>query len=140
MNQPADINWNNANILWNNNPYVWGLLEEILLSGKSHYDEWDVTQKQKYSQLNEESKHKLVSLYVEVFKDHLDDNTRILTERAGIKFTYFDKKEINKLINIKTINSSLEDVVEVKANLTEIKTQPKIKIETLFKLLEIKIE
>jgi len=190
LSQPADILWNEANFLWNDNQYIWGLLEEILNYGGLGFDEWDKKRLKKLSQLNEQTKHKIVSLYVEIFRDHLDTNVRELTERAGIKFTHFNKKEINKLISVKTINSSLENVIEVKANLTGIETkllpeninntvevkanltelttqfspnvsevrdniivevkmneaevktelQPKLKIETLFKILDIKID
>ncbi len=121
----ADIPWDQMTDLWNDTLYYWDIVQ-VFLGGKNSQTDLDI-----YEKLNESQKHKVVSLYVEIFKTHLTYDERLLLERAGIKQTYFNEKEINEIVSVRLKDTNVE-----RENINELKTKT---LHDLFKVLDIKI-
>ena len=46
------FNWNDANILWNNNPYTWDEVQLIIeVAGDEDWDQWEKKKKQRLVKL-----------------------------------------------------------------------------------------
>jgi hypothetical protein len=136
MGQLANIQWDNNPEIWNTSEYIWGIWETIMTSGGP--SELSTLQREQFKALKQSDKNRLVTLYVEVFKDYLDPDARLLAERAGIKLKSVSKKEIRENISVSAIENSLTRMIEVRAGKTEIITKPKVSITALFEILDIK--
>lgn len=136
MGPIADIQWDTTSEIWDVTDYIWGIFETIMLSGGPA--ELTDLQREQFKALKQSDKNRLITLYVEVFKDYLDPEARLLAERAGIRIKSVSKKEIRENISVSAIERSLERVVEVHATYTEVITRPKVSITALFEILDIK--
>jgi hypothetical protein len=136
MSQPANIQWDNNPEIWNLTSYIWGIFETITTSGGPA--ELTPLQREQFKSLKQSDKNRLVTLYVEVFKDYLDPDARMLAERAGIRLKSISKKEIRENISVSAIEQSLTKHAEIHNGKTEIITRPKISITALFEILDIK--
>jgi hypothetical protein len=136
MGQLADIQWDTNLEIWDTTDYIWGIWEVLMASGGP--SELTDLQRAQFKALKQSDKNRLITLYVEVFKDYLGPEARILAERAGIRLTSVSKKEIRENISVSAIERSLERVVEVHATHTEVITRPKVSITALFEILDIK--
>jgi hypothetical protein len=121
----ANITWDQITDLWDDTLYYWNIVQ-VFLGGKNSQTDIDI-----YEKLDESQKHKVVSLYVEIFKTHLTYDERLLLERAGIKQTYFNEKEINDIVSVRLKDTNVE-----RENINELKTKT---LHDLFKVLDIKI-
>ncbi len=136
MGQIADIQWNTNSEIWDVTDYIWGIWEIIMASGGP--SELSELQRNQFKALKQSDKNRLITLYVEVFKDYLGPDARLLAERAGIKLKSVNKKEIRENISVSAIENSLTRMIEVRAGKTEIITKPKVSITALFEILDIK--
>lgn len=136
MGEVANIQWNTTSEIWDVTDYIWGIWETIMTSGGP--SELSDLQRDQFKALKQSDKNRLITLYVEVFKDYLDPEARLLAERAGIRIKSVSKKEIRENISVSAIERSLERVVEVHATHTEVITRPKVSITALFEILDIK--
>lgn len=126
----GDIAWNQTTDVWNTTQMLWNIIQEGMYWGGASSS---TTTNTNNINLYEDLKHKVVSLYVEVFKTHLNKEEQLLLERAGIKITSFSKKEIKNLVEVK--------LTEVKTSGNPNPTLKDLKKETLielFKRLDIK--
>jgi hypothetical protein len=123
--QSANIAWSQLDQTWDGTAYYWNIVK-VFLGGKNSQTELDI-----YEKLNENQKHKVVSLYVEIFKTHLSQNERLLLERSGINQTYFNEQEVNEIVRVNLIDKNVE-----RKDLNELKTKT---LHDLFKVLDIKI-
>jgi hypothetical protein len=121
----ADMPWDQLNELWDETPYYWNIVQ-IFLGGKNSQTDIDI-----YKQLTKEQKQKVVSLYVEIFKTHLSNEERFLLERAGIRQTYYDVKEVEEIVSVTLKDKNIE-----RENMNELKTKT---LHDLFKVLDLKI-
>ena len=136
MGQLADIQWDTNSEIWNTTNYIWGIWEVLMASGGP--SELSDLQREQFKALKQSDKNRLITLYVEVFKDYLGPEARILAERAGIRLTSVSKKEISENISVSAIENSLTRMIEVRAGKSEIITKPKVSITALFEILDIK--
>jgi hypothetical protein len=105
-------------------------------------EEYDWIQRQS---LNNKERNVIVSLYVEVFKDHLTSEERSLLEAAGIKLTYVDKAEVNEAIEVVlkskkiiTENKFIDAPETPAATQDQIAQAKTIGLKELMKILKIK--
>lgn len=136
MGDVANIQWDNNPEIWNLSEYIWGIWGEIMTSGGPA--ELSELQRNQFKALKQSDKNRLITLYVEVFKDYLGPEARFLAERAGIRLTSISKQEIRDNISVSAFEHSLTRMIEVRAGKTEIITKPKISITALFEILDIK--
>jgi hypothetical protein len=136
MGDVANIQWDTNTEIWDVTSYIWGIWEVLVKSGGPA--ELTDLQRQQFKSLKQSDKERLITLYVEVYKDYLDPEARLLAERANIKLTSVSRKEINEKIDVKVIENSLQKIVEVRAGNVEIITRPKLSITALFEILDIK--
>ncbi len=136
MGEVANIVWDTNSEIWDVTAYIWGIWEVLVKSGGPA--ELTDLQRQQFKSLKQSDKERLITLYVEVYKDYLDPEARLLAERANIKLTSVSRKEINEKIDVKVIENSLQKIVEVRAGNVEIVTRPKLSITALFEILDIK--
>ena len=138
MGIEADILWNDNSEIWNVTDYIWGIWEVLMASGGP--SEMSELQREQFKALKQSDKERLITLYVEVFKDYLDPEARMLAERANIKIKSISKKTIQEHISVSAIENSLTKKIEVRAGIAEVVTRPKISITALFEILDIKQE
>ena len=138
MGIEADILWNDNSEIWNVTDYIWGIWEVLMASGGPA--EMSELQREQFKALKQSDKERLITLYVEVFKDYLDPEARMLAERANIKIKSISKKTIQEHISVSAIENSLTKKIEVRAGIAEVVTRPKISITALFEILDIKQE
>lgn len=138
MGEEANIIWGSNTEVWDVTGYIWGIWETLMASGGPA--EMSELQRTQFKSLKQSDKERLITLYVEVFKDYLDPEVRVLVERAGIKIKSISKKTIKENISVTAIENSLTKNIEVKAGIAEVVTRPKISITALFEILDIKQE
>lgn len=129
--------WNTANFLWNSNPFLWNLVEKLLTQpgGPTELSELD---RNHLRNLTKTTKDQIVSLYVEAFKDYMDEESRYLAERAGIRLISRESKARNKKINVTaTERGASTPLIEVATRIAQITTEPKITLTALFEILDI---
>ena len=138
MGDVANIQWDTNTEIWDMTSYIWGIWETLIASGGPA--EMSELQRTQFKALKQSDKERLITLYVEVFKDYLDPEARLLAERAGIRLRSISKKTIQEKISITAIENSLTKNIEVRAGIAEVVTRPKISITALFEILDIKQE
>lgn len=138
MGIEANIVWDTNTEIWDLTPYIWGIWEVLMASGGPA--EMTELQREQFKALKQSDKERLITIYVEVFKDYLDPEARLLAERAGIRIKSISKREIQENISVTAIENSLTKNIEVRAGIAEVITRPKISITTLFEILDIKQE
>jgi hypothetical protein len=135
--------WDAECSLWNDCGRVWNCLGEILAQQGGGMEEYDWIQR--YS-LKNKDKDRIISLYVEIFKDHLTDEEKSLLETAGIRLTYVDKAEINEAVSVivkaKSIYTESLETSEIIENdnydspkVSEMKT---VSLQELMNILKVK--
>jgi hypothetical protein len=143
MAAQGNVTWDALCETWDDctSQRVWNCFAEIIQQGGG-MEEYDWIQR--YS-LNNKDRNVIVSLYVEVFKDHLTSEEKSLLEAAGIKLTYIDKAEVNEAIQVvlkskkvitetKAVEFS-DEPLSTKEQIAEAKT---IGLKELMKILKIK--
>lgn len=138
MGIEANIQWDNNSEIWDVTDYIWGIWVELMASGGPA--EMSELQRTQFKALEQSDKERLITLYVEVFKDYLGPEARMLAERAGIKIKSISTQTINEHISVSAIENSLTKQIEVRAGIAEVVTRPKISITALFEILDIKQE
>lgn len=138
MGIEANIQWDNNSEIWDVTNYIWGIWVELMASGGPA--EMTDLQREQFKALKQSDKERLITLYVEVFKDYLEPEARLLAERAGIKIKSISKKTIQEHISVTAIENALTRNIEVRAGIAEVVTRPKISITALFEILDIKQE
>lgn len=138
MGIEANIVWDTNTEIWDTTEYIWGIWKVLMASGGP--SELTDLQREQFKALKQSDKERLITLYVEVFKDYLDPEARLLAERAGIRIKSISKREIQENISVTAIENSLTKNIEVRAGVAEVITRPKISITTLFEILDIKQE
>jgi|TARA_R110002167_G_scaffold190081_2_gene392343 hypothetical protein len=69
------FNWNDANILWNNNPYTWDEVQLIIeVAGDEDWDQWKKKKKQR-----------LVKLILKIHGDTITESKRREIKQYKIK-------------------------------------------------------
>lgn len=138
MGIEADILWNDNSEIWDTTEYTWGIWKVLMAAaGPAELTE---IQRSQFKSLKQSDKDRLITLYVEVFKDYLGPEARLLAERAGIKIKSISKQTINEHISVSAIENSLTKQIEVRASIAEVVTRPKLSITALFEILDIKQE
>ena len=86
---PLPITWENADFLWNNNPYTWDdvALVEAIISGGGDFDE-------EIYKYDAEKKRKLISLTLKVYGDTITEKKQ--KEIKQYKITAKDIKLVVK--------------------------------------------
>jgi hypothetical protein len=137
MAQPGtaygDIAWNLTTDMWNTTQMLWNILQDQMYWGGSSSN--TANQSSTNTILHEDMKHRVVSLYVEVFKTHLGKEEQLLLERAGIKITSFNKKEIKNIVEV-----SLKEIKTSQNPNPTVKDLKKPTLKELLKRLDIKIK
>jgi hypothetical protein len=138
----GDITWDSLCDTWDDctSQRVWNCFAEIMQGGG--HEDYDWIQR---NNLNNKERNTILSLYVEVFKDHLSEQEKALLETAGIKLTYIDKAEVNEAVQV--VLKSKKIITETKKpqainniqpthdNIAQAKT---IGLKELMKILKIK--
>jgi len=136
MAQPGtaygDIAWNLTTDMWNTTQMLWNILQDEIYWGGSSSN---TVSQNNNTILHEDLKHRVVSLYVEVFKTHLGKEEQLLLERAGIKITSFNQKEIKNVVEV-----SLKDAKTSQNPTPTVKDLKKQSLKELLKRLDIKIK
>ena len=139
----GNVTWDALCEVWNDcsSQRVWNCFAEIMQQGGG-MEEYDWIQRQS---LNNKERNVIVSLYVEVFKDHLTSEERSLLEAAGIKLTYVDKAEVNEAIEVVlkskkiiTENKFIDAPETPAATQDQIAQAKTIGLKELMKILKIK--
>ena len=137
MSQTIVYSWNTANFTWNSNPYLWNLVQRAIIGGPTELSELD---RNHLRNLSKTVKDQIVSIYVEAFKDYMDDESRYLAERAGVRLITRESKKRNKKISVTaTERGASTPLVEVVARIHQITTEPKITLTALCEILDIDI-
>ena len=71
---PTPIKWENANFLWNSNPYTW---DEVLLIQQAAGDDWSIWEDNK--------KKKLIKLVLKVYGKTITESKKIEIKQYKIK-------------------------------------------------------
>ena len=77
------IKWEDANFLWNNNPYLWNeveLVEKVVKGGGSIYDVWE-----RVKELTPEEKKKFIQVIIKVKGNQEYSFPHIYTEKKEVK-------------------------------------------------------
>jgi hypothetical protein len=136
MSQSTNVVWNTANVLWNANPYVWNLLALIMSFGGPA--EMTQLQRNQFRNLKQSTKNRLIQIYVETFKDYMDDESRRLAERAGVRLRHTEEKPLLENVEVTAEEKSATAIVEVAfRSAPEITTRPRITLTALFEILDI---
>lgn len=139
MSQTIIYSWNTANFTWNGNPYLWNYVVKLLTQpgGPTELSELD---RNHLRNLSKTVKDQIVSIYVEAFKDYMDEESRQLAERAGVRLITRESKKRNKKISVTaTERGASTPLVEVVARIHQITTEPKITLTALCEILDIDI-
>jgi hypothetical protein len=134
MGAQGNVTWNGLCETWNNctSQRVWNCFEEIVTYQGGGVEEMDWIQRHS---LTNDDKNTIISLYVEVFKDHLTSQERQLLETGGIKLIYVDKAEVNNAIDaVLRSKSIITETIET-VNLKDVN---RVSLSQLMRMLKIK--
>jgi len=128
MAEQGNIAWDQLCEVWNDctSQRVWNCFAEIMGQEGGGMEDYDWIQRHK---LTNKDRDTIISLYLEVFKDHLSSQEKHLLETAGIKLVYIDKAEVNEAIDV---------VLKNKKIITETKGQPKFEDVAKAKTVSLK--
>lgn len=136
MGAQGNVSWDQLCEIWNDctSQRVWNCFAEIMVQGGGHED-MDWIQR---NNLTNKDRNTIVSLYVEVFKDHLTAEEQRILETAGVRLTYIDKTVVNDSIQVilKNKNIVTENINQPKPeDIQAIKT---VSLKELMKILKVK--
>lgn len=137
MSAQGNVSWDQLCEIWNDctSQRVWNCFAEIMSQDGGGYEDMDWIQR---NNLTNQDRNTIVSLYVEVFKDHLTSEEKRILETAGIRLTYVDKAAVNNSIQVilKNKNIVTENIGQPKhEDIQAIKT---VSLKELMKILKVK--
>lgn len=137
MSAQGNVSWDQLCEIWNDctSQRVWNCFAEIMSQDGGGYEDMDWIQR---NNLTNQDRNTIVSLYVEVFKDHLTAEEQHLLETAGIRLTYVDRAAVNDSIQVilKNKNIVTENIGQPKhEDIQAIKT---VSLKELMKILKVK--
>lgn len=134
MGAQGNVTWNGLCETWNNcaSQRVWNCFEEIVTYQGGGVEEMDWIQRHS---LTNDDRNTIISLYVEVFKDHLTSQERNLLETGGIKLVYVDKAEVNNAIDAVLRSKSIVTETIETVNLKDVN---RVSLSELMRMLKIK--
>ena len=93
--------WNNANILWNNNPYTWDEVELVrkLAGERAGYADWDV--------LNQSDQKKLIKLILKIHGNTITESKKREIKQYKIKASDI-KITVEKVLGVEVLTENIK--------------------------------
>jgi hypothetical protein len=137
MGAQGNVSWDQLCEVWNDcsSQRVWNCFAEIMTQAGGGHEDMDWLHR---NSLSNDDRNTIISLYVEVFKDHLTTQERRLLETAGIKLVYIDKAEVNEAIQVVLKNKNIVTETIGKPKHEEVAQIKTVSLKELMNILKVK--